>query len=110
MKKLLIGEGARRFVNMFPGYDVVFLPEDEGLGKVVRSHADTLVFSAAAAAAHDREYAARLGIPERPVGPETAYSQATTSRAASIRTIRASTRSPLAGSSSGGLTACLRTS
>ena len=106
MKKLLIGEGARRFVNMFPGYDVVFLPEDERLGKVVRSHADTLVFSAGGAALMNREYAARLGIPDR----ETAYSQATTSRAASIRTIRASTRSPLAGSSSGGLTACLRTS
>lgn len=69
MKKLLIGEGARRFVNMFPGYDVVFLPEDERLGKVVRSHADTLVFSAGGAALMNREYATRLGIPERPVGP-----------------------------------------
>ena len=99
MKKLLIGEGARRFVNMFPGYDVVFLPEDERLGKVVRSHADTLVFSAGGEALMNREY-----------DRETAYSQATTSRAASIRTTRASTRSPLAGSSSGGLTACLQTS
>ncbi|MFQ9149195.1 MAG: hypothetical protein ACLR5G_13475 [Eubacteriales bacterium] len=111
MKKLLIGEGARRFANMFPGYDVVFLPEDERLGKVVRSHADTLVFSAGGAALMNREYAARLGIPERPVGPGNGiFTQATTSRAASIRTTRASTRSPLAGSSSGGLTACLRTS
>ena len=49
--------------------DVVFLPEDERLGKIVRSHADTLVFSAGGAALMNREYAARLGIPERPVGP-----------------------------------------
>ena len=69
MKKLFIGDGARRFGNMFPGYDVVFLPEDERLGKVVRSHADTLVFGAGGAALMNREYAARLGIPERPVGP-----------------------------------------
>lgn len=68
MKKLLIGVGARRFGNMFPEYDVVFLPEDERLGKVVRTHADTLIFKSGNSALMNREYAARLGIPERPVG------------------------------------------
>ena len=68
MKKLLIGEGARRFRHIFSGYDVIFLPEDGRLGRIVRSHADTLIFQAGDAALINRSYAARLGISERPVG------------------------------------------